>query len=103
MLNLVEIFEIDKKTFGDTNKFEKYDIELIPNSSEEIALAVSEFVDRIEGRWNDTPEDLDNQARYFELLNRFGGVEHTGESSPYPWKISTTYLKNNLYLLDLED
>lgn len=101
-LSYREMYEVDKKTFGNTEMFQYLDIEPQKNTKEEIAEALEELLARIDGQWVDTEEDLDLVRQYQVIYNEICAEIRTSKefSLPILGRISTTYLRRNRYLID---
>lgn len=84
---------------------EEMGVEVVMNTSDEVRDAVEEMMLRLEGKWEDTPEDIMNYKRYEEIQRkRIEWMEKQYDMSwkfgPAPQRLSTTYLRTNQYLLN---
>ena len=80
--------------FAYADVLEKENLELIPNSSEEISSAVNEMVDRTLYRVEHTKEDKELQREFIECFPQTDPVRIFG------CKIALSYLRNNMYLVE---
>lgn len=103
-LSLREIAKIEQLALNEGMAYEKYGIEFIDNTREEILDATEEMLLRLEGQWQDTEEDIKYYNAYKKLIKEINVLSKEnrrnwlGEGIPY--RISAQYLRNNLYLLD---
>lgn len=63
-----EIMETDAGFILDTAEYERRGIRLLDNTAEEIKEAVLEMDARLDGSWEETPEDEEHQARFWDIL-----------------------------------
>jgi putative glycosyltransferase (TIGR04372 family) len=91
-LNLTEHYS---HSYGRSGEYEKVGISIIDLTAEEILLAIMEFVTRLEGKWEESDEDSQLQARFWELFksypdfNKFHGKIHAEA------RIGAHFLRNN--------
>ena len=57
-------------TFGKTEQYEKFDIDVIENTPDEILALATEMNKRLNGQWETTPEDMELQKRYWSLFKK---------------------------------
>lgn len=63
-----EILESGVGGFGQTEEYEKNNLEIIHNTPAEIAAAATEMDERLKGTWATTEEDEDLQKRFWALF-----------------------------------
>ena len=106
-LNLYEMLETMNDCIIFTSKFYAKGIILEDNTEDEILEAAKELNDRIEDKWIESEAERENYEKYWAIMNLWrsnhmyvkgrGKDEYTMCFS----RISYSYLKNNLYLLDV--
>lgn len=105
-LSLREMADYDKRSLHNGVLYDKNGIKFIDNTSTEILEATKEILDRINGKWEDTEEDVKLLQQYESILKT---ANHSLKKDIYryhwgggaiPVKISVSYLKKNLYLLE---
>lgn len=103
-LTLLEIAEVENVCFVNGSLFEKNGITFMNNSSEEILEATKEILGRINGQWKDTEEDIRIKHRYEVIMeianNRSINNIHNWIGGAFFRRISTIYIKKNMYLLN---
>ncbi|MDK9723652.1 MAG: TIGR04372 family glycosyltransferase [Sterolibacteriaceae bacterium MAG5] len=67
-MTFCEIFATGASDFGRSVEYEKAGIELIPNTPDEIAAAVMELDNRLNGSWIPSREDEELQAQFWSLV-----------------------------------
>ncbi len=77
LMSLKEIFESDVAYALATQAFVAANVELIPNSAEEIRDVAMEMWDRVHGSWIEHPDDHDLQERFWRAY-RTDGVQADG-------------------------
>lgn len=63
-----EVFNSGSGRFVEMQKFEKYGINLLENSPEEIAALANEMADRLKGTWQPLEDDEALQRRFWEIF-----------------------------------
>lgn len=103
-LSLREIAKVEQLAMFDGRVFEKYGIEFIENTGEEIQDATEEMLLRLEGQWQDTEEDMQYYDEYKRIMKEINVLSKENKRNLWgggvPYRISARYLRNNLYLLD---
>ena len=100
-LSLREMFEFERNIRNYKYYYDAAGIELIDNTEDEIADAVDEFIQRIDGVWQDSYEDTLNYQKYREIYDRESLLSFkAGRGASLPARISTVFLRNNKYLLE---
>ena len=103
-LTLREMLKADMQCSIYGKRYAEKGIKFIDNTPEEIAAVVQEMIRKIDGTWQDDIDDQKNHERYLEIYqemkreSRSNPDVWTGE--PVPYRIATTYLRDNLYLLE---
>ncbi len=95
-----EIFESDVGRFGSTEQYYNAGIELIDNTTEEIAAVVLEMDERLKGTWYSSEEDIELQRRFWELFKPDG--MHKFKYERQDWfraLIGAEFLRQNQKLL----
>ena len=109
-LNLYEMLDAMNVCAIKTSEFVKNRIVLEDNTEDEILEAAKEMNARIEKQWKETIEEKKHYEKYWRILeewktnNKVSKVREDGGFAGYTmnfYKISYTFLKNNLYLLDI--
>lgn len=111
-LNLYEVMNVVDECHIYYSKYREKKITLIDNTEDEICEAVEEMNLRLDGEWAESIEEKESMGKYRMIIDkwykehayskerkRFGMKGYTMNEN----KISWAYLKNNLYLLDIED
>lgn len=103
-LSLLEIADIENICFANGVMYNSYGIVFIDNSSEEILDATKEMINRINGQWEDTEEDIRINQCYENIIK---AVNKESSDNIYNWmggamprRLSVSYMKKNMYLLD---
>ncbi len=103
-LTLREMAKIESECLIWGERYEKKGICFIDNTAEEIAEATKEMIDRLEGKWQESAEDIENYKKYMEIYNEMEKAADNNEENwiggAVPYRIASTYLRNNLYLLE---
>lgn len=103
-LSLREISEVEELCLIDGRQYEKMGIKFINNTPEEISMATQEMVEKLADKWQDSAEDEKNYRRYMEIYHEMDQRTFNNHDNwlggPIPFRIATTYLRNNLYLLE---
>lgn len=105
-LSLLEIADIDRCSMHNGLLYDKNGVIFEDNTSGEILDAVKEILDRINGSWEDTAEDIQLLQQYESIISisnynlRKDIYKYNWAGGALPVKISVKYLKNNLYLLE---
>lgn len=111
-LNLYETWDISFKCDRYNERFIKEEIEVIDNTGEEILNAVIEMNDKLNHRWEQTEEEKKCMEKYWRIIDLWksrhkliyisreqGGRGRDNISR----SICYSYLKENLYLLDVKE
>ncbi len=110
-LNLYETLDMMEECYIYTSNFDRQGIRLEDNTEDEILAASRELNDRIDGIWKETEEEKKIMEKYWKIMHRwnakhkkikivsdiFGGYRMCISRPCY------SFLKDNLYLLDVED
>lgn len=94
-LSLRTLIENDFHTFLTDEEYVRAELIVEANTPEEIADAAEELALRAEGRWRDTPEDLQRQAVFAAAIRRTALIA----GGPV-CRIATSYLRRNPWLLE---
>ena len=94
-LSLRTQIENDFHTFLTDEEYVRAELIVEANTPEEIADAAEELALRAEGRWRDTPEDLQRQAVFAAAIRRTALVA----GGPV-CRIASSYLRRNSWLLE---
>lgn len=108
-LNLYEMLDIMNECEIYTSNFVRQGIVLEDNTEDEILAAAIELMDRLTHSWEETAEEAAHYEKYWRIMNKWKS-EHsyanarkrsgfTGYTMCFN-RLSYSYLKNNLYLLD---
>jgi putative glycosyltransferase (TIGR04372 family) len=93
LLTFREIFEGCFDAFLTSQEYERAGLEVVENSADEILALCREMDERLDGRWNETDEDRELQARYRGLMPR----DH--HSVGFPSRIGAQFLRDTRELL----
>lgn len=99
-LSVKEMMEIEKKVKYNGNLYTQYGIEVIENSEEEILDLVMEMNARLDGKWIETPEDIELQRKYQRIYKEWFLKQHYKESTMLRIRIGALFLRKNVFLLD---
>lgn len=110
-LNLYEMFVISNRCDRYNERFEIEGIQVIDNTEDEILKATREMNDRMECLWEETEHEIICMKKYWKIIDlwkkrhkicltrkRYGGDGYT----MMPMPICYSYLKENMYLLEVE-
>lgn len=93
-LSMSEFFQLNVSDACDADLLKEIGVVVYDNSPEEIRDAATEMVERLEGTWEETPEDIKRQERFWETyLRNVGDVK-------YGAKIGSAFLKSNPHWLE---
>ena len=73
---------------------------MIENSEEEILDLVMEMNARLDGKWIETPEDIELQRKYQRIYKEWFLKQHYKESTMLRIRIGALFLRKNVFLLD---
>lgn len=103
-LSLREMIKVESQCLIWGNRYKEMGIRFIDNTPEEILTVTEEMLKRLRGEWRDSPEDEKNYERYLGIYHEMAEEAKNNPDNwlgePNPARISATYLRNNLYLLD---
>lgn len=103
-LSLREMLKADMQCSIYGRRYEDKGIKFINNTPEEIAAVTQEMIERLDGTWQDDIDDQKNYERYLEIYQEIKRESRNNPGVwtgiPIPYRIATTYLRNNLYLLE---
>jgi putative glycosyltransferase (TIGR04372 family) len=106
-LTFKEIYALEQECRIDTFFYEENDLEIVNNSSQEILEATQEMIARMEGTWVDTEEDKKNYAKYEKLHNEMKDKQIRNPRNwigrQLPYRLATTFLRKNLFMLNDEE
>lgn len=110
-LNMYEILDVSDECHFYASRFQKMGIRLIKNTEEEIYEAVAEMNARLDGTWIPSQDEMECMNRYWDIINiwqkrhkyakerkKYGMPGYSMNMNSICW----SYLKNNLYLLEVE-
>lgn len=104
-LSLREVADVDKRSMHNGIIYDKNGVEFVDNTSIEILEAAKEILDRIDGKWRDTEDDIKLYQQY-ELILASLNCNLKKDIYKYLWgggavprRIAASYLRKNLYLL----
>lgn len=92
-LTFAEIFGAGFDRFLESREYERAGLEVVENSADEILALCREMDDRLDGRWTETDEDRELQARYRAVMP----AGH--HSKAFPSRIGAHFLRENRELL----
>ena len=102
LLTAREILDSDLIKALDSNIYTSNDVELLPNSPEDIKDVVIEMKERLENTWIPNPEDKLLQEKFWDLFKEYtsntklGGLYHGKFNALY----GANFLRNNQWWLD---
>lgn len=103
-MTIKEIFDSGVASFGATDQYENYGIEIIENSPEEITAAAVEMDERLKGTWKTSEEDEELQQRFRDIIFKSKLPDGTLVKDILPLglkcKIGTEFLRQNKELLN---
>lgn len=106
-LSLLEMGRIENLYFMNGAMYEKNGISFIDNSAEEILEATKELWDRMNGQWVETEDDIRINQQYEVIMEKANNQSlHNAKNwigGKMHGRISMSYIKNNMYLLDESD
>lgn len=111
LLNLYESWDISYKCDRYNKRFEEEGIEIINNTEEEILNATIEMNEKLDHRWSQSEEEKRCLEKYWRIINMWKSKrkltyvsrESGGQGRDmFPYQICYSYLKENMYLLDVE-
>lgn len=111
-LNLYEMWDISFKCDRKSWLFEEEGIQLIDNTEEEILNAVIEMNEKLEKTWVKTEDEKKCIERYWKIMDLWKSkrtIAYTSKEEGglgeimYRRQICYSYLKDNLYLLELKE
>lgn len=102
-LSVKEMMQVEKKAGCIGQKYKELGIEVVENSAEEILDLIVEMNGRVDGTWNETPEDVELQEKFQSIYKEWCRQEHFQESATLHIKIGAMFLRKNTFLLNLED
>ncbi len=112
LLNLYEMWEVSLMCDRQSVRFEKEKIELIDNTEEEILKAAVEMNEKLDYTWKITEEEIKCMDKYWQILNIWKNNHRVAYASKangglglamYTRPISYSYLRENMYLLDVKE
>jgi putative glycosyltransferase (TIGR04372 family) len=89
LMTFKEIFDSGADVFWTSSDFEKFGIELIESSPQEIAAVVMEMKERLQGTWASSEDDEYLQQKFWEM---FPKTQYHGELRS---RIGTVFLRQN--------
>ena len=110
-LNLYEMLDMMNECVIKTSNFIRNKIVLEDNTADEILDAAKEMDDRLDYRWIETEEEKKHYLKYWAIIDKWKlnhNVSKAREEAGFDgytmsfYKISYSFLKNNLYLLDVD-
>lgn len=112
LLNLYEMLNISYKCDRYNKRYEAEGIEIINNTGEEILNATIEMNEKLSHTWIITEEEINSMKKYWEIVEMWKKRQHftyfsrdKGGSGRemLPCPICYSYLKENMYLLDVNN
>lgn len=112
LLNLYETWDISFKCDRFTKRFDEAGIILIDNTETEILNAVKEMNAKLDHSWIYTKEEMKCIGQYWQIINlwrekhklTYMSKKNGGQGRDmFPRPICYSYLKENLYLLDVKE
>ena len=109
-LNLYEMMDVANRSDIYKSNYDRNGIKLIKNTEQEIYEAVVEMNQKLNGKWMETEDEKKSVEKYFEIINiwerRHSNViirkiPGCNDYQMLKWRICWSYLKNNLFLLDV--
>lgn len=107
-LNLYEMLDVMNECTIYTSNFVRKGILLEDNTEDEILEAAIEFNQRLEGEWKESDEEKENYKLYWEIIKCWRKRHKYIKAKPdkpytmFFYKLCYSFLKNNLYLLDVD-
>lgn len=110
-LNLYESWDISFKCDRYNKRFEEAEIEVINNTELEILNATIEMNQKLDQTWVQTEEEQKCLEKYWRIINSwkdkhrltYVSRKEGGQGRDmFPYQICYSYLKENMYLLDVE-
>ena len=106
LLNLHEVIAVSNRCLTYTENYLKEDIVLIDNTEDEILHAVMEINAKIDGTWEVSEAEKKCNDKYWLIMRSWERKHRQSYTNRYPYTmyevpISYSYLKNNMYLLDV--
>lgn len=111
-LNMYEMWDISYKCDRFNKRFQDERITVIDNTEQEILEATIEMNKKIDHTWMYTKEENDMMQKYWDITNLWKSQHEITYISrkkgglgrdAFPRPICYSYLKNNLYLLDVKE
>ncbi len=103
-LSLREIAALEAECLIWGSKYAKEGIQFVDNTPEEIRTAVEEMLSRLDGTWIETEEDIVHYQKYLKIYEEIRRISKNNKKNwlgePIPYRLATSYLRNNMYLLD---
>jgi putative glycosyltransferase (TIGR04372 family) len=94
-LTFPEIFRSGIMRFLRNELYEKYELDIVDNTPEEISALAVEMDERLKGTWRSTDEDEELQRRFRELFGKYAKLDTVIRA-----RIGTQFLRDNRVLLD---
>lgn len=110
-LNLYESWDVSFKCDRYTDRFKREEIEIINNTEEEILNATVEMNQKLDQTWVQTEEEKRCREKYWRIIDlwkekhklTYVSRKMSGKGRDmFPYQICYSYLKENMYLLDVE-
>lgn len=112
LLNLYESWDVSFKCDRFNKRFEEEEVEIINNTEEEILNATIEMNERLDHVWIQTEEEKKCMEKYWEIIKLWRSKHKLTYVSRkaggqgrdmFPYQMCYSYLKENLYLLDVKE
>ena len=97
LLSIKEILNSDLANIKSKHEFDKHNVALVENTSEDIKSLAVEIVKEFQKEPIEDKEDLKIQKEFWKLYYQFANKEKIGSVRP---RISPSYLRRNLDLLN---
>ena len=112
LLNLYEVLNISNRCHRSDEKLEEEMIDIIDNTANEILNATKEIMDKMTGNWKYSRDEEILREKYSKIMRnwkkRHKNINHRRiigceDYTMIQIPIAYTYLKENLYFLDVDD
>lgn len=97
LISLKEIFELGLEGATESSDFERVGIVPISNTQEEVQALTSECVQRINGTWLCTSEDIELQMKFWNIYKKYTKRNNVSDIKVM---LGADFLRNNRYLFN---
>lgn len=98
-LSIKEMMKVEKEVRYNGCLYEKFHVEVVENSEEEILDLAIEMNARIDGKWKEEKEDIELQKKYQRIYKEWYEQENYVESARLDFKVGALFLRKNSFLL----